>query len=1414
MPRVYDFAQQKWVDQPANQQPISVVGNSAPLPKLQVVTNPQPQSKIVLNAPLASTPGNLQGTYNPAPKTANPAPKTYNPAPKTASPVKTVQVAPSVPRPTNDLPTQDTGQRLDLNSIKQLYMVSPEGQLVQPKALTPAELKALEISRFSQTATSDLAFGKTDRKAWQKVLGFAMDQVDPLVRDISNIRLSNAIADDVASGKIDSSVYQGIEVLNKTNLQIVGDVAQAVLTVYSPGTVVKNAGSQLLKTGLKQLALQGAKDTSFQGLQFGIAQALSSGSTDPVEISKIIALNTAGGALVGAGANVALPAISKIIAGTIATKQATVQHFIQRGFSEVEAQKLAGQGGFLRLGTTPKIAELESQWQRIQVAKNNATNKKVITRFEKAQKAIEKQIRLEEQAGFVKNPFGKKTENADLPNLKVSPKEDNILTKVRNALKPIKAADPEIQVSYNNWSNSRVAAKELAQKESTNLSHIPGKTGILSKSKGVEGWKTILDYEQGITGKYTDDIAQTFDKLHDEATSRGFEVPYRKNYIPQIYDNTPEEVIEAVARYMKDKDVDPNVITDYLAGKELTNDVATRLKLNPDFTKQRVLPDYKTAMKYGLNPKYTHPAQLAGAYKEGLEKAVANRQLVSDLVNSGQIVSKPRTGYSLVDWPFLGQPMYAKNNLSRALNGAFSDQSGASTGKQLLKSIVSAGGKTSKFMQEIALSAGFPNTDINFFAMGQLIKQATSRTGQIVTQPIRGSIGVTKDIAAFLRANFDSKTIQFFEKKAPIIQKMADNGIDIAARTGNFRDLYKNMVANPKIVKVLGNGWDRLFQKKTFSNFMPQLYINTFEEIYKKGIKQGLDDAAATKLAGNATKAFHGLSDDVARSKTGKDVLATIFFAPKFREGIINTLLNTGKSVTTKVFDKSFSKNRQLLTGMILTFGAYQALNQKLNGHYTWDNEAGKEFSLKIPLPDKKNVMYVEFMPSFLSLPRNLASGSIALSKLDMKTAGQKFSSLLSMPINMASQVISNQDYFGRPIYSETDSKKERLQKIAVHVGLKQTHPYLRLLADYINQDPNDPFQKPLYQSLVEAAEFPLKFNSLDRISRQEFFEASEKAKQRSADEMDRMRPFYDQMQKLKAEGKVEQANSQVRALSKEDQEVYKKLKTSDTRTETNENKQQMFNFFKEMQELKSQGRTDEANNRVRGLSPEDQKAYKLLKESELGKEVMREVESKTQKTSLLPNIIKSASASETDMSAQKFEKLPEVSTSPYQSVSSLNTDNLDKTYANGSDGGWCGEFVKKIVKLPTPNGRTGNTWGEKMQFVDDYGLAANDWRSQGAQAGDIVYINTGPDKTGNNWGHVAAIAKVLPNGKILIKESNWREDGKVGTRTIDINSKNIYGVIRGQVKPSFIGDKEESLPTVNRNINSSDFAAAIKQLN
>lgn len=751
-------------------------------------------------------------------------------------------------------------------------------------------------------------------------------------------------------------------------------------------------------------------------------------------------------------------------------------------------------------------------------------------------------------------------------------KNDTFVAKLKQFWEPVKNQDKKTQDIFRQWARKKLVGRELANQELPKL-EIPNK----------EGWDVMVEYEKGGETPYSRDIKREFDSLYREAKKRGLDVPYRDNYLPHVYDNDLEEIKTAMSKYMTDQGVDPQMVQDYVDGiKDIPEEVVRALKLNPSFVKSRAFPDYETALKYDLRPKYTNPAQLLAHYRNDLEQTIANNEFLNALIREGKIFPfevAPRD-FVAVNIPFSGGGYFAEPRLAEMLNGIFRDDNFLNLGQWTAKSTA----WLSKTMQEIALSAGVPKTQVNFFSMGQLFKELHA-----------GNIGVFRTYA---RANFNGPTARYFEKNAPILKEMAEEGVDLGGRIGSYGRVFENLKRDKGLIKWFGRGWETWFNEKPFNSLLPQLYTETYKNARVHFLKSGMGLAEAKATAADVVRNFYGVYEDIGRGKTNEDVISSLFFAPKFREGIMRSLWNVGKAgvdlVTSvggirKPLNPALYKNRRLLVGMILSFIGYNLLNKKLSGHYMLGNPNGKELELMVP---RKNgdVVYIPFMPSYLAFARNMVTGLWNLGKGDFDTAKQKLGSLTSAPLKLVSELWANQDFFGRPIWKESYTTGQKLKEAAKYSGLQVLHPFLREAYKWLSTD------KPGYQALSEAMELPFKFSTMDAVNKGLLIRASKKRALNEKREMDRVRPIYDKALKLYQEGKKDESTALWNTLSEEDKLIFKKIKTDaqaqKKKDDTEQAQANMLPLVERLQKMRDSGQEQEARDIWAALSDEEKEIY------------------------------------------------------------------------------------------------------------------------------------------------------------------------------------------------------------------------------
>jgi hypothetical protein len=765
---------------------------------------------------------------------------------------------------------------------------------------------------------------------------------------------------------------------------------------------------------------------------------------------------------------------------------------------------------------------------------------------------------------------------------------------VERKLQPFKFTEPEVQKAFKEWESSTLKARQLADQEVEKLA----KGFPIDKNKS---FKVITEYQAGVKNSFTDRIKTVFDDLYKEAKSRGLDTDYRANYIPQVYKESSEEVMQKISNYLADQGMKAEDIKNYIRGRALPANEAAALKLRPNFTKERVFPSYEVAAKYGLTPKYQHPAQLAAFYREEMEKTIANMKFVDEMVESGKIL---KAGDAPTNWKSIDAPSFqgykAPGYLAEAIDGLFKREAGQFNVRDR---IVEGVAMASKRLQEIALSGGVPLTNVNFFSIGQTIKEMT-----------RGNF---KAVSAFVRANFNDRSVKYLKDNQKYLEMMAEEGINLGDHVASYSRTFDQLKdkLNPAKKETWSNffgnkgTFDILFNDKTFSSFMPQLHMQVFKDTFEASVKKGMAKAEAKKLAADITKKTFGLVDQWGRSKGTQDVMSATFFAPRFREGILNTLWNTGKSVTTEFRNPAFKNNRRLALGMLVTYAGYNALNKALNGHYMWENPKGRTFALRIPIEDGKGSMYVEFMPSFLAFGRNLIQGALATAKGDVKEAGQKFGSVFSMPVKLVSEALSNKDYFGREIYDESDALGTKISKVSAHFGLAVAHPFIKEFIKQQGWDKGETTPKeerpPMYQAMLRAMELPVKFGTKAKEDAGEYYENLREEQEAGKKKRKKYEKVLDRILEVRdVEGDKARADAMFEALTAEEKKIVTSISKARKTAETRQRKVELYSMLLDIRELHETGRSERADELYAALDAEDKKLITQVSKENPAKKV------------------------------------------------------------------------------------------------------------------------------------------------------------------------------------------------------------------
>lgn len=767
-----------------------------------------------------------------------------------------------------------------------------------------------------------------------------------------------------------------------------------------------------------------------------------------------------------------------------------------------------------------------------------------------------------------------------------SSKKLGFIGKIFKALNPSRYLDPVSKPIIEKWFQKTLSAKQAGLEEFTK-----------ALKKGEQNFNEIVQFQ---AGKQTPYIREAFDSMGSDFKNRGLSFAWVDNYMPDVWKDNPARQAEARKSALRAKGMTDKEIAEYLGGMPLEEGKALRLKLRPNFSKERFWPDYATGMAHGLRPKFTIPAQLIGYYKEAGERAIANLELIDQLQNEARLLpaeDAPDT-WKPVTLRFSRKGLYAPKNLADLLNGKFRDENDLKIWETAAKGISTV----SKVMQDIVLSGGVPFTNINFFTATQAYKLVATVIGDVASLKFKQAFTRLNTSLAFIRSNSNKVSADWFRSKQGYLTMMAKNGIDVTDNVGGQR--YKTLAKAFSDSISIGEGplrtamevgklaYHKAITEKTFQSLMPQIKVSLFEGAYRTALNNGASAAEAEKTAAEFTKKSEGIIPETGRGDATKDTLSSLFFAPPYREGLMRIFYDSYEGFKPNNYKNSdYDTARHLIYGLAVIYAIYNLVNKKVNGHYMWDNPPGRDLSLRIPMNDG-TIAYFDVGPGLLTVPRNLFLTASSLLKGDIDTAKQKLGTAFSMPLQRLSELLANKDYFGNPIYSKNDDGKTIVKKIAAYLALETTHPYVSQIYKYIAG------KQPLSWSLANMAELPVKLTDLTKEQSSAYYDKLNAEAKARSQAREKLMPFYNKLQTMKDDGQQKEADDLYNTQSKEDKVVYDSIKKSEKAKDTKARNAQIQILYDNLQKMKDQGRNEEANTVYFGLSEDDRISYDRIRDS------------------------------------------------------------------------------------------------------------------------------------------------------------------------------------------------------------------------
>lgn len=558
------------------------------------------------------------------------------------------------------------------------------------------------------------------------------------------------------------------------------------------------------------------------------------------------------------------------------------------------------------------------------------------------------------------------------------------------------SAFADLGTESGNWIKARQAAKVAAD-------------NIRYKFKDSIGHFTkenLPDFQRAITEGKFDNVRQYFDNKLNWLKSQGVMIDRKDDYLPQLWDNTPEEIARVFDK---------------------SNPGGKRLSVNAPFTHQSVYKDYAEGTANGLKPRMS-PLELMEWYEHRANTLVADRKFFNFLKANKYVVERgPNTPQGWLDIDSNHVPASWKVGENKKTGaGEFAGFNWATDPK--LKSVLdnylkgshdsfgASAARVAGTLKELALSSGIPKTAINSYGIWQAKRAAmeggVSRLGTAVKLMLNPRSGERMLNEARPRLEYWTKEGANFKPARPDAP-LFDNP------NGNIAKGVTNWAVDKQ---------RQYFEKPLYDQMLPALKLTALEDNLQKFMKAGMSEKEAAKAAVDhvATMYSNINYDLIYRSNNFQNVMRAGLLAP----GILESNARVAKAIPKAMLagvkaiagrgplDPVNKAYTQVAGRMAAAYMAANVVNMAATGKPMWDNPKGHEFDIAMGKDSNGEQMWLRVFGTesdFVRIPYQVAMG-VANDGSPIDDLGRivsNKSSLLARPFT--ENILTGEDFQGNP---------------------------------------------------------------------------------------------------------------------------------------------------------------------------------------------------------------------------------------------------------------------------------------------------------------------------------------------------------------------------------------------------------------
>ena len=634
--------------------------------------------------------------------------------------------------------------------------------------------------------------------------------------------------------------------------------------------------------------------------------------------------------------------------------------------------------------------------------------------------------------------------------------------KFSTKISQIEKTIPEAVPILHDWMGKRAAAETRGVIEGEKFRHLdaPELEKVLEYQKHPERFPEVAAY---------------FKSGRERAIDADLALGLKENYLPQLWDNTPEEISAAFAKKYGTnlKPGDPLAVEPTPKG---------RVTMKPTFTLKSVIENYKEGMEMGLKPKIKNISELVNWYEKSLEKAKADREFFFTMRDRGLIRPAGKAPHGWEDLKSDYFPSFGKKGQLKYTYKAHPDI--VKVVENYIKQPTgfwNSVGDVVQTSKDIAMSSGMvPGTALNAHGLNIL-----ARTGAA-----RGVIkGTLEGIGYLINTGADNPVARKIEKVAPWqsakaylkenlkdAPKFVEKGLNMSTEGFKFGE---ERHTNP-FLKLHG----KYFEDPLFQNMVPALKLKHVKDITAQFMRDGMsEDVAMTKASKIANETFGGINIDMMfRDKSFQTVMRSALIAPDWLESNARVGVGMGKALVKGGAESKPYK--QMAAGFFGSYLLANAANKFMSGHFMWQNDPGHTLQIDtgqtIKSGNKRKKVHINPFGTAFDAIRLPAETVTAAAKGDLSQAGRILKNRASMPAASFGNFLYNEDWRGRELGGKTAFGKSvpfgtSVQRNISNLTDPFTPQYLGAAKEMLFEGTSFP------EAIMGAVEAPVRFSTKPR---------------------------------------------------------------------------------------------------------------------------------------------------------------------------------------------------------------------------------------------------------------------------------------------------------------------------------------------